>query len=149
MKKVFLHISTVALMIYMLVSSMGVLVYEHHCSQSGTFYGVFSEFDHECEEKKQSMSIGCDASEKSCCKKLSNQEKVSENCCTTDVNWVQLDTDLSINTIDFQFENDLNIAFTSDFTLFQPQSKIKIEECRGPPPKLLKPSHSILQCYLI
>lgn len=128
---------------------MGVLVYEHHCSQSGTFYGVFSEFDHECEDKKQSKPIACDNSEKACCQKSSNEEKVSDNCCTTDVNWVQLATDLSINNIDFEFEKDLNALLISDFTLFQPQSKIKIEECRGPPPKLLKPSHSVLQCYLI
>ena len=147
MKKVFLHISAVALMIYMLISSMGVLVYEHHCSQSGTFYGVYSEFDHQCEKKK--VSTDCGASEKSCCDKPSNQEEISDNCCSTDVNWVQLDTDLSINDIDFEFEKDANIAFTSNFKIFQPQPKVKIDECRGPPPKLQKPTQSHLQTYLI
>lgn len=149
MKKVFLHISAVALMIYMLVSSMGVLVYEHHCSQSGTFYGVFTELDHKCEKKKKEVSTHCGESEKSCCKKPSNQEQISDNCCSTNVNWVQLDTDLSISDIDFEFEKDLNTSITSDFKIFQPQSQIKVKECRGPPPKLLKPSHSSLQCYLI
>jgi len=149
MKKVFQHISAMSLMIYMLFSSMGVLVYEHHCSQAGTFYGVSSEFDHHCEDKKEEISTSCKNTEKSCCEKPTNEEQISDNCCSTDVNWVQLDTDLSVNDIDFEFEKDLNTVFTSDFKLFQPQPKIKTEECRGPPPKLQKPSQSLLQTYLI
>ena len=149
MKKVFLHISAVGLMIYMLISSMGVMVYEHHCSKSGTFYGISSEFHHECEDKKKEVLKQCGSTELSCCENSSNQDQVSDNCCSTDVNWVQLDTDLSVSSIDFEFENDLNFAFTDDFKLFQPNSKINTEECRGPPPKLLKPSRSLLQTYLI
>jgi hypothetical protein len=149
MKKIFLHISALSLMIYMLFSSMGVLVYEHHCSQAGTFYGVSSEFDHHCEDKKEEISTSCKNTEKSCCEKPTNEKQASNNCCTTDVNWVQLDTDLSIHNLDFEFDKGLNIAFISNFKLFQPQSKNKTEECRGPPPKLLKPSHSSLQSYLI
>jgi hypothetical protein len=149
MKKVFLHISAIALMVYMLISSMGVLVYEHHCSQSGTFYGVFTEFDHECEKKKKEVSTTCGASEKSCCKKPSNQEQISDNCCSTDLNWVQLDTDLSIHDLEFEFDSGLAVSFNSNFKIFQPQSQVKTEECRGPPPKLQKATQSLLQSYLI
>lgn len=149
MKKVLLHISAVALMIYMLISSMGVLVYEHHCSKSGTFYGISSEFDHHCDKKKKETSGACENSERQCCKKPSSKEQILDNCCTTDINWVQLDTDLSVNDVDFKFEKDSNISFISDFKLFQAQSKIQTKECRGSPPKLLKPSHSFLQSYLI
>lgn len=151
MKKVFLHISAVVLMVYLLISSMGVLVYEHHCSRSGTFYGVFTEFDHECEEKKKEVSSHCDTSEKSCCKKTLKQEgrQVESNCCTTGVNWMQLDTDLFINDLSFDFDHDLDLAFFSSFKIFQPQPQVKIEECRGPPPELLDPSLSSLQRYLL
>ncbi|MEX2484945.1 MAG: hypothetical protein WED10_10310 [Brumimicrobium sp.] len=148
MKKIFLHISAITLMVYILISSMGVLVYEHHCSKAGTFYGVYTEFEHHCEEEKE-VSNKCESSEKSCCKKPSSKEKITSSCCSTNLNWVQLDTDLSVNEIDFEFEKELDIAFTSNFKIFQPQPNIKIEECRGPPPKLQKPSQSLLQSYLI
>lgn len=149
MKKIFLHISTISLMIYMLISSMGVFVYEHHCMKTGTFYGVSSEFDHHCDDKKQKELKPCDSFQKSCCKKPSNQKQATKNCCTTNVNWIQLDVDLSVNDIDVDFDKDLNLVFNSNFNLFQPQSVAKTDECRGPPPKLLKPSQATLQCYLI
>lgn len=149
MKKAFLNISVLTLMIYMLISSMGVFVYEHHCMKAGTFYGVSSEFDHHCDDKKQQESKTCGNSEKSCCKKPFNEKKVSENCCTTNVNWIQLDVDLSVNDKDVDLDEDLNLTWSSNFNLFRTQSESKTDECRGPPPKILKPSQAILQCYLI
>lgn len=149
MRKALLHIGTFSLMIYMLLSTMGVMVYEHHCKKTGTFYGVYSEFDHHCEDAKKVKSTSCGNSEKSCCKKPSNQNQVDENCCTTNVNWIQLDVDLSTNDVDVEFDKDLNLSYFSNFSLFRPQFETKTEAIRGPPPKLLKPSQSSLQCYLI
>lgn len=128
---------------------MGIFVYEHHCLKTGTFYGVSSEFNHHCGDKNQQETITCDASEISCCKKPSNDKQVTENCCTTDVNWIQLDVDLSVNDIDVDFNKDLKIAFDSNFDFFRPRFTQKTEEIRGPPPKLKKPSQSSLQCYLL
>jgi len=118
--------------------------------KEGTFYGVSSEFNHNCDDEEVSEKLKtCSVAEKSCCKKPSNEKQATKNCCTTDLNWIQLDVDLSLNDVEVDFEKDLNLAIDSNFNLFLPQSKSKIDEIRGPPPKILKPSLSALQCYLI
>ncbi len=134
-----------------MISSTGVVVYEHHCSHSETFKGFYSEVDHDCNKKK--AVDHCKIEKASCCKSIEIPENIpvaEEECCTTDISIYQIDSDYT-KTSSSSFDEQLFVSFDTEFFNRRDVLFIVDKTVRGPPDLSYKPStkRSLLQVYII
>ena len=74
------------------ISTTGVIVYKHYCSHGGVYYGIFLDVNHDCASEKTVEDAHA------CCTNPNagseGESKFTEECCTSDVDFYQIDTDL-------------------------------------------------------
>ena len=101
------------------ISTTGVTVYKHYCSHGGVFYGVFLDVNHDCASEKAVED------NHACCTNPAapneNDFKFTEECCTSDVDLYQIDTDLINHDLKFEFAKVSVIAFSFPITLVFPE----------------------------
>lgn len=133
------------------VGSTGIIVFEHHCSISGDFIGFYSDVNHDCGEETLEKSCKKESS-KTCCQSQNEEDvpKFDEDCCTTNVSLVKIDSDYSLNNYEINLERN----YPGDvyvYNYFYFLKELVQEEPRGPP-DLRNPQskrRSFIQVYLI
>jgi len=139
------RIYLLGLMALFFISTTGVTVYKHYCSHGGEFYGVFMDVSHDCQPEKTIEDSHA------CCDSGDNKSdfKFTEECCTSDVDFYQIDTDLIHHDTEVEF-----VAFFVPATSFAliaeyPEFK-KIATANKAPPFLTTSKRlSLFQMYLI
>lgn len=135
-----------------MVSSTGVVIYEHRCSRSGNHIAFYTDVNHDC-EREQTRDHCKKTNSPDCCGKTEKPFDVpgcKEECCITDVSLVQIDSEYSFVELSFQFEkNQFN---QSNFRkLFSDLKEGSSESNRYPPDHKTSPSQkrALTQVYLI
>jgi hypothetical protein len=142
---------TILLLSIFLISSTGIVVYEHHCSKSGDFLGFYTGIDHDCNEEVLEKS--CHKEEPTnCCneKVVTDLPSVDENCCSTDVSLIQIESDYSTAFQDVEFEKGYVLSVSHYFN-YKALKINKEKIIRGPPDQPISQSRkrASLQSYLI
>lgn len=136
----------------MFLGSSGVAVFEHECSESGSFCGLFSNIDHNCKQEQQAVCGR--ATEESCCKMAydvsDNVPMLEEECCSTEVSLLKVNDVFIPTDSDVSFNQSYLIAVTTDLNdeLIGDQSSVPNKS----PPKLnlsIAQQRARLQVYLI
>lgn len=143
-------IITILLLSIFLISSTGIVVYEHHCSKSGDFLGFYTDVDHDCNEVSEKP---CHKEEPTnCCQKKTSTDlpSVDKNCCSTDVSLIQLESDYTAVFQDIEFEKN-HLFSASHFFNLKTFKIYKDRIIRGPPdqPILHSRKRASIQVYLI
>lgn len=127
------------------ISTTGVTVYKHYCSHGDASYHVFLDVNHNCEPKEVVEE------HHSCCGNEESKDdfQLSEECCTSAVDFYQIDTDLINNDVDIAVENFYVSTISIPNTLVLPKLK-KITTANKAPPSLSTNERlSLFQMYLI
>lgn len=129
-----------------LISTAGITVYKHYCSHGGMFYGVFVDVRHDCEtdevEEHEPLHECCNPS-------AENEFFSSEDCCTSDVNFYQIDTDLLVNDFKIDFIHHFDFNPTVASFVFVPELRISFAPNKAPPVLTTSKRLSLIQQYLI
>lgn len=137
-------------MITLFVGSSGVAIYNHHCSVSGDESSYFVEYNKGCEDEGL-VQDKQGATRHACCfSNQQNKEEINVECCSTDFQFVQIQTDLIQHHTD-ELQPIKVVLTHSNFTLPPAvnESKFHNKNWRGPP--VLKPQtrRALQQLYLI
>lgn len=132
------NIYVLSLIVLFFVSTTGVTVYKHYCNHEGELYRFFVNVDHECDEKEtepQACHPDTHSSnvEKNKCCDL-EEVVVHENCCTSDVELHQIDTDLIVHDGKISIDYNSSIAFYTPVTIeYVLQNKVNQPKNNSPP----------------
>lgn len=150
MKKYFYSVFSLILVVQVFLGTAGVLVFEHHCKKDGTSRSFFVANVHERDVTPEVESCKKSA----CCsaKEVTTDRYptlTEETCCSNSTAYLQMDTDLAINS------TDVSLILTSIPTnvVTIPNNLIlsicSASDYRGPPPLSTTQRLSVFQSYLI
>jgi len=126
------------------ISTTGVTVYKHYCSFGGEFYGLFMDVNHDC---------GPDTAEEvhACCsvKDVNYDIQIKEECCTSDVDVYQIDTDLIYQDEDVELVKTFVCSIPYAVKLPFPKVKELATSNKAPPALTLNRRLSLFQRYLL
>ena len=127
------------------ISTSGVTVYKHYCSHGGVFYGVFLDVNHNCDMEKVVVESHA------CCSSGANESdfQFTEECCTSDVDFYQIDTDLITHDLKVEFAKVYTPAFSIPVTLVFPDYNKIFTANKAPPALTTTERLSLFQMYLI
>lgn len=134
------------LVVIFFISTTGVTVYKHHCSHGGMFYGVFVDVSHDCEPE---IVEAVNDSNECCATTSSNGLQVEEECCTSDVQMYQIDTDLATNDSKIEFVNHFTYSFSNSLYFSIPEYRVITISNKAPPALTTPKRLSLYQIYLI
>lgn len=135
-----------------MISSTGVVIYEHRCSHSGDHIAFYTGVEHDCDGKQVKESNKKENSS-GCCKKSEkpvDEPVCKEECCSTDVSLVQIDSEYSFVESSFQFEkNNFDLNYFSDLLL--ETTEVSTGSNRSPPEPRISScqKRALMQVYLI
>lgn len=127
------------------ISTTGVTVYKHYCNHGGVFYGVFVDVNHNCGPEQATEEAHA------CCSNGSSESdfKFTEECCTSDVSFYQIDTDLISHDIEVDFVSVFTPAFSIPVTPVFPEYTKILTTNKAPPVLTISERLSLFQMYLI
>lgn len=127
------------------ISTTGITIYKHHCSHGGEFYGVFVDVAHDCEpeDAKEVEKHAC------CSGAISKSLEVNEDCCTSDVQMYQIDTDLALNDFEINFLTPVTFSTLSSVAFSIPELAINTFPNKAPPLLTTSERLALFQIYLI
>lgn len=111
-------------LIVFITANVGMAVYTHTCSISGTEKSLFISYDDPCGDDHP-------IEKKSCCSKDETKElHFKKSCCSTDTEYVALDIDTRIEKSNVQIAfNLLPVAPVTNFNFyFSPELKITTQQ---------------------
>lgn len=131
-------------------ANVGIAIYTHTCSISGTEKTLFLSYEDPCEDEHP-------AKKKTCCSEDEHEEEhIDKSCCSTDTDYLALDIDTRSEKANIQFIYDLFVADqVSSFSFyFSPELISNSREIVAfsdlPPPKFQgRDFQSIHQVYRI
>jgi len=145
--KQYVRIYLLGLIALFFISTTGITVYKHYCSHGGEFYGVFIDVSHDCEPEEDVEKAHA------CCTTGSGDADFeftfTEECCTSDVDFYQIDSDLIQQNVEVDFVKVFTSSHTFEVTLSFPKYKKVIASNKAPPVLSTNERLSLFQMYLI
>lgn len=89
------NILFLALTVFTFVGSIGVGVFSHFCSKDGLEQSYFVRQSHHCDEKEAVSPV--------CCQRHEPKEVLKNNCCSDQMQFVQLNLDYFQQTVAIAF----------------------------------------------
>lgn len=137
-------------LIAFIAANVGLAVFTHSCSISGTEKSLFVNIDDHCSDEHP-------VEKKTCCSKDTEEEEHIENsCCSTDTDYVSLDIDTRIeqSIVKIILSDFINPEISQPVFYFAPELSLpterQLEHSDLPPPKYQgRDFQSIHQVYLI
>ena len=128
------------------MSTTGVTVYKHYCSHGGMLYGVYFDVEHGCEPEEIEEITGSH----NCCASSSESDlKVEDECCTSNVQMYQIDTDLAVSDSKIDLINQFSFTFSSSILFSILEFKEVSTSNKAPPVLSTLERLSLFQMYLI
>jgi hypothetical protein len=150
--KAFMKIVLLAVIATLFVGSSGVAIYQHQCSMSGDETSYFVEMNRACEDVEIEMVHQKKEPTQNTCCFVDDQtsEQTCLECCSTDFQFIQLQTDL----IQHHAEGLESIVFVStqpflSSTPIKTWTSVQWTTLRGPPILKQNTRRALHQLYLI
>lgn len=146
LRKIVVFFSLVAFV----TANVGIAIYTHTCSISGTEKTLFLSYEDPCQDEHPVKKASC------CSEDEHEEEHIDNSCCSTDTDYIALDIDTRSEKAQIQFIYDF-VALNNDSAFsfyFSPElvsmSPEKLEFSNLPPPKFQgRDFQSIHQVYII
>jgi hypothetical protein len=127
------------------ISTTGVTVYKHYCSYTGVSYGVFMDVNHDCGPEEVIEE------DHACCANKGGESdfQLTEECCTSDVAFYQIDTELINHELKVGFVGCYGPVTSFPLTVVFPKSNKVVIANKAPPALTTSKRLSLFQMYLI